>query len=230
MNTTPSTDLTTLTTPDSKSSIDGVSLAPKPLHRKIAKLPKPLRDLINSMLDDAASSPDIIQKLEQSTAPSLPYPINEMDISRWRHSGYLQYLVLQERLACVQITREGANEMLTAGDTTTIPEASLQILATRYYEFFGNFDPQELKEKFAKDPLAYTRFLNVFSRMSRDIMNIRKYRDACDQARTELRKLNDPDRKLTDNETRAIVRHVDQILGIQPLDPESTPAAPSTEG
>src|SRR5215510_3118570 len=41
----------------------------------------------------------------KSTNPPLPYPISEMDISRWKHSGYLRYIARQERLACVQINR-----------------------------------------------------------------------------------------------------------------------------
>src|SRR5438552_14831464 len=109
MNTTDSPDLTLLAPPDSQSSPTDV----KPPQRKIAKLPKTLRDIINSMLDDAAGAREIIQKLDQCTDPSLPYPITDMDISRWKHSGYLRYLAREERLTCVQINREDANEMVT---------------------------------------------------------------------------------------------------------------------
>src|SRR4051812_8504854 len=100
-----------------------------------------------------------------------------MDISRWKQSGYPRHLARQERLACVQINCEEANDVLNAGDTATLPEATFQVFASQCYEFFGDFNLQALKEKFTNNPLAYTRFLNVFSRMSRDIMNIRQYRD-----------------------------------------------------
>src|SRR5215510_6345070 len=66
------------------------------LHRKIAKLPKPLRDLINSMLDDALPARQIIAKLQQSTHPPLPYPISEQNISDWKNSGYQHYLRQQQ--------------------------------------------------------------------------------------------------------------------------------------
>ena len=59
----------------------------EPHHRKIAKLPRPLLDLINSMLDDAAPAREIIANLAASTDPPLPYPISEMDISGWRNTG-----------------------------------------------------------------------------------------------------------------------------------------------
>ena len=114
-------DLAVLAPPDSDPSATALPADSKPPYRKIGKLPKPLRDLINSMLDDAATGTEIIQKLNQSTDPSLPYAITEMDISRWKRSGYLRYVARQERLACVQINREDANEMVNAGDTATIP-------------------------------------------------------------------------------------------------------------
>src|SRR5437660_1271396 len=45
--------------------------APKPIYRKIAKLPKPLRDQINSMLDDGHTAPELIAKLQASTAEEI---------------------------------------------------------------------------------------------------------------------------------------------------------------
>src|ERR1051325_8189217 len=138
MNTSP--DLTLLASPDSEPSPTTPPADPKPFHRKIAKLPKALRDLINSMLDDGASAAEIIQKLAQCSDPPLPYAILEMDISRWKYSGYLRYLARQERLACVQINREDASEMGAAGDTATIPEATMQIIASQYYECLGDLD------------------------------------------------------------------------------------------
>jgi len=46
---------------------------PPLLHRKIAKLPKHFRDVINSMLDDSAPAREIIRKLNEITDPPLPY-------------------------------------------------------------------------------------------------------------------------------------------------------------
>src|SRR5690242_21923680 len=86
MNATDTPNLTVLPQPNSQSSPADL----KPPQRKIAKLPKTLRDIINTMLDDAAGAREIIQKLDQCTDPALPYPITDMDISRWKHTGYLR--------------------------------------------------------------------------------------------------------------------------------------------
>jgi hypothetical protein len=44
---------------------------------------------------------------------------------------------------------------------------------------------------------------------------LQKYRDACLQARAEVAKLRDPNRKLSEAETLAIVDKVDEILGFK---------------
>jgi hypothetical protein len=56
-------------------SSDSSSPSPpdKPPHRKVAQLPKVLRDQINAMLDDGVPYKLIIDKLQQCTDPSLPY-------------------------------------------------------------------------------------------------------------------------------------------------------------
>src|ERR1043166_3294705 len=135
----------------------------KPLHRKIAKLPKVLRDRINAMMDDSLSYPEIARRLQQSTDPPLPYPISEMDLSRWKNGGYLRYLAAQEHIESLSADRETALDMVAADDTTTLPEATLQIIAGQYFQFLGGFNPESLKAKLAEDPLKYTRFLNVFA-------------------------------------------------------------------
>src|SRR6266480_1910598 len=163
---------------------DLVPLGPKKVrpHDKIARLPKVLRDLINSMLDDGVAYRAIVERLQQSTDPPLPYPISEMDISRWKNGGYQRYLAQQERLAYVTQSREAAEEM-AAADTTTLPEGALQIIASQYYDILVDFSPELLKQMLAQDPLKYSRFLNVFARLVREIVHLKKYREqACNAA------------------------------------------------
>lgn len=147
------------------------------LHRKIAKLPKPLRDLINCCLDDSLPAKEIIDKLQASTNPPLPYPISEVNISDWRKTGYQRHVQQQERLALIESNRESAMEMVAANDTTTLPEATLQIITSQYFDFLGAFSTESLLQKLTEDPLKYSRFLNVFARLTREIVHLRKYRD-----------------------------------------------------
>jgi hypothetical protein len=150
---------------------------PKRPRSKIARLAKVFRDLINSMLDDGAPYGLIVEKLQQSTDPPLPYPISEMNISRWYNTGYQDHLAQQERLAYVRLNREAALEMVAGDDTATLPEATLQIIASHYYELLGDFSPALLKAKLAEDPLKYTRFINGFARLAWDQLQPVFFRD-----------------------------------------------------
>ena len=169
-------------------------------HRKIAKLPEAIRDRINGMMDDSLSYPEIAFRLRQSSDQPLPYPISEMDLSRWKAGGYLRYLAAQERIESLSADRESARQLVAADDTTTLPEATLQIIAGQYFQFLGGFNPESLKAKLAEDPLKYTRFLNVFARLTREILLLKKHRQASAQAALAELKQRDPDRDLNDKE------------------------------
>jgi hypothetical protein len=187
---------------------------PDPLHRKVAKLPRPLRELINSMLDDGLPARQIIANLEAVTDPPLPYPISEKNISDWRITGYRRHLLQQERLALVQANREGAGDLIANDELTALPEATLQIVANQYYEFLGDFSPETLRQKLTEDPLKYTRFLNVFARLVREIVHLRKFRDASAKpADARLKKL-DPDRDLSENEFDLLVHNMDKVFKV----------------
>jgi hypothetical protein len=184
------------------------------LHRKIAKLPKPLRDLINTMLEEGCCAREIIAKLQASADPPLPYPISEVNISDWKNTGYRRRVAEQDRLTLVQVNREAAGELVSSPDITTLPEATLQILANQYYELLCDFSPETLKKKLSEDPLKYTRFINVFARLVREIVHLRKFRDASSKAAAiELKNL-DPNRDLSDNEYALLVKKMDQVFKV----------------
>ena len=204
-------------------------------HGKIAHLPKVLRHQVNSMLDDGFAYGLIIEKLRQSKDPPLPLPISEMNISRWKDTGYQHYLAHTEYLAELRLNREAALEIVIGDDTITLPEATLQIIASQYYELLGDFSPESLKEKLAEDPLKYTRFLNVFARLTREILNLKKHREVSAKAAAlELKRL-DPKRELNDREDEILSDTMDDFL-LKPRrrrsdsadkKPEATPAEPA---
>src|SRR5260221_6528575 len=198
--------------PDSTSVVTDASKPQRRSRSNIAKLPKILRDLINSMLDNGAPYGLIVEKLQQSTDPPLPYPISVMNISRWFDTGYQDHLAQEERLAYVRLNREAAREMVTGDDTATLPEATLQIIASHYYELLGDFSPVSLKKKLTEDPLKYTRLINGFARLAREILNLKKYREASAKAvAAELKRL-DPQRELSDREDELITRRMDDFF------------------
>ena len=66
------------------------------------------------------------------------------------------------------------------------------------------------------DSAAFVRLIHALARASRETVLVQKYRELCTAAHAALAPLNDPDRDLTEEETLAIVRRVDRILGFEP--------------
>jgi len=196
-------------------------------HSKVAQLPKPLRELVNSMLDDGHPYAAIIARLEQSTDPPLPFPISEMNISRWYDGGYQAHLDKQERLAAVRENREAALELVEGGDTISLPEATLQLVTSQIFQMLGDFSSASLKEKLAEDPLKYIRLINSFAHISRETMVLKKYREA--SARTavlELKRL-DPEREFSDREHEIFASRMDDLF-LRPRRRPPGEAAPNT--
>jgi hypothetical protein len=171
---------------------------------KIARLPKVLRDQVNRMLDDGVSYKAIIEKLEQSTDPPLPYKLLEINISRWKDNGYQRYLRHQEWRDQLRILRENGSDMSELADGPKFQETLIQIALT---EMFRVLQEGELKP----DSLNYIRLFNALARLNREALGLRKYNDLLAKEQAELKQL-DINRELAENEHVAIVDRIDRIM------------------
>jgi hypothetical protein len=184
---------------------------------KVARLPRDIRDQINHMILDGVSYPDIIQRLGD--------PAKHLDpdhIQQWKKYGYQDWLREREWLERLSSKAEFSTDILAGPDSLNLHEASLRMAASQMFDQLMRFnaaaetsEPDQL-EKFPK-------LVNALSRLTREVLAFQKYRDACAKARAEIKKLYDPNRKLSDSERLAIVRHVDDILGIRMPEPEPNP-------
>jgi hypothetical protein len=164
------------------------------------------------MLDDGHSYARIIEKLKQSTDPPLPFPISQMNLSHWYDTGYQAHLDRQNHVAAIRDHREAALELLEGGDTTALPEATLQIVASQLFQLLADFSPASLKQKLAEDPLKYIRLVNSFAHISREAMVLKKLRDASAQAAAiELKRL-DPKREFSDRENEILADRLDDFF------------------
>ena len=200
--------------PDTQNSIPTVQkLAPITVlkrkrrpHGKIAELPKALRDQINHMLDDGLSCRKIAEKLNVSNRDLPKGPISKSSVSRWHENGYQRYLEQQQRLAEVRANREASLDMVNDGDTTTLPEADLQLIASQYYDIFAQNQAHIIKQKLAEDPLHYPRFLNAFARLTREILKLTHHREQREKEKAAELKRRDPLRKLNENECGVLAK------------------------
>jgi len=184
-----------------------------PRNGKIAKLSRELRDLINQMLSEGATSASIIEKLAERGIS-----LNHQNVSNWRHGGYQDWVAEQEWLAQINAERETAADLLASGDETSFHQAVLQLALTQIFQTLR-------REQLRGDPSNYTRLLNALSRIAREALVTKKYRDAAARENAAQLIRLDPKRKLNDDERRAVVRNVDEILGLPSLDDPNPDAA-----
>jgi hypothetical protein len=184
---------------------------------KVARLPKLLRDQINQMLRDGHSYHHILEKLK--TIPdAATIPISKQNLSRWKFGGYLDWLAQQEWREDLHDRQADALQLLEDPTGSRFQEVSLQIAAMRIFELLQRLQASTLSANLQDLPPGFLRLLAVLPRITREALRYQKYRDACHRARAQLQALHDPKRKLNDDERRAIVRNVDEILGL-PAEP-----------
>ena len=190
-------------------------LVPPPPHRrgKIARLPKSARDQINQMLRDGASYQRILATLHANPELSS-LQISEHSLSRWKQGGYQDWLARQEWREDAREIQTESLELLDDSRNSRFHEVSLQVAAMRIFELLQRLEASCLSPNLQDLPPAFLRLLAVLPRISREALRYQKYRDACLQARQQIQALQNPNRKLNDEERRAIVDKVDQILGI----------------
>ena len=193
---------------------------------KISRLPKAIRDQVNTMLRDGVPYADIRQRF-LDIGHSEFENISEKNISNWKIAGHQRWLREQEWRDDMMQTRAEALEF-SQTDDSKLEQVTLKTAAMRLYQLFKQFDAVDFSVSVENKPEAYTGLFSVLPRITREALRYEKYRDACTQARAAIQQLRDPNRKLSEQETRAIVRHVDSILGLQSIDvpEEQAPANP----
>jgi len=164
------------------------------------------------MLDDGHPYRAIIEKLQEPGAPPLPYAITEHNLSEWKDGGFQDWLKNQFWQDELRTRCDTFTGVLEGTDPVQLPEGGLQLAAVGICELLRDLSAPPAESE--ADPDKYIRAANSLARLSRSILQVQHYRDACPKARAALPERKDPNRKLTESETRAIVRHVDRIMGL----------------
>ena len=233
--------------PAQNTSIRDSSLSTWRHNGKIARLPKALRDKINTLIQDGYCYPDIIEKVGEAAKD-----LNPMNLSRWKDSGYKDWVLQQTWLNHTRQRQEPASALCTDFDATELNHAALQLGTLHIFEALRDLHPalensaaalstpedkdqkadavpaienqnskiqnlarprSQLDFRLGGDSSAFVRLVNALARASRETMLVQKYRETCTRARAAMQPLKDPNRKLTHEETQAIVHKLDQILG-----------------
>lgn len=172
----------------------------------IARLPPPVREKINNMIDEGLTYAEIITRLGPDGKD-----LTEKHLSRWFKTGHQDWLKNQAWLDSTRSRLDFAIDVIKENEDSDVHHANLHVAATQLIEDLRSNGESLLQSA----PEQYVSLVNAISRLSREALNYQKYREACALARAEVTKLLDPDRKLSQEETQAIVNRLDEILGFK---------------
>jgi hypothetical protein len=134
----------------------------RPRTGKIARCPKSTRDKINQMLLDGVPYDKIIEATAQE-APGLI----DMNLSRWRSGGYLDWLRNRQISEDIKAKYELAKDIISdPSDAPSAARAILHALAVNLTEFLAKTDPATLRESLLDDADKFSRFVNAMVRLA----------------------------------------------------------------
>lgn len=143
----------------------------KPSNGKISRLPRALRDQINSMIRDSVPYNTIIQTLGEPVRH-----INEDNFTNWKQNGYQAWLREQERIEHLQKISSLASEAAKSNEPTAVHQATLDLIGAQIFEALADFDIKSLSDALNGDAQNYPRLVNALARLSQGSLRYEHYR------------------------------------------------------
>jgi hypothetical protein len=136
---------------------------------KIARLPKVQRDAVCRMLQDAVPYENIVDFLED-----LGVEVTERNISNWKtRGGYEEWRLDQKHILSLRLQQDLLTDHLR-DDPNELPEAGLQLAATRYSQLLLRPD---LQDEIQTRPEKFLNVINALCKINREILSLQKFRD-----------------------------------------------------
>ena len=149
--------------------------AKKPRNGKIARLPKPVRDVVNRMLTLNIPQERIVNAINE-----LGIHITQSNISNWKtHGGYREWCLAQEHATRLRLHQDNLLDLLRRHDAPELPEVGLQAAATQLSRFFLTPYAQQL---LASDAKEYERRVSMLNRISAQLKALQDSRDTAAKA------------------------------------------------
>jgi len=141
--------------PSANSAPQETSLSTWRHNGKVAHLPKTVRDKINLMIQDGVTYPAIIQRLGEEGKG-----LNVMNLSRWKDTGYKDWLLEQAFIARTRARQETPGELVRDFDATEVNHAErcrsdynierVHLEADQVQKEFGEFVPRRQHDRESK--------------------------------------------------------------------------------
>jgi hypothetical protein len=147
---------------------------PRPINRsrngKIARLPRPERDMVNRMLFNNIPHHRIVAALDE-----LNIKVTVRNISNWKtRGGYHEWCLAQERALTTRLRLDHLTDLLRRHRASDISEVGLQAAAEQLSQFFITPEAAQL---LATDPREYHRRLAMLNQLAARLKSLQQYRD-----------------------------------------------------
>lgn len=154
----------------------------KPSNGKIARLPRALRDQINSMIRDNVPYNTIIEKLGNPVRH-----INERNFTNWKNNGYKQWLQQQEEIDLMQKASNLAIAAATSNKTMVVHQATIHLVATQLQEALAKLNTKSIRESLEDDPANFAKLVNAIARFSEGGLRFERYHAEIQQRKDRIR-------------------------------------------
>jgi hypothetical protein len=155
----------------------------KPSNGKIARLPKDLRDRVNTMIRDNIPYATIIETLGKSVRH-----ITERNFTNWKNHGYKQWLEQQEQIDLMQKSSNLAIAAATSNKAMVVHQASLHLVATQLKEALTDLNTESIREALQADPDNFAKIVNALARLSEGGLRFERYHAELAEKKRELAK------------------------------------------
>ena len=159
------------------------TLDPPPSARrngKIARLPKPTRDMINRMLDDGLPYQVIIDELGEAGQG-----LNLQNLTNWKQGGYLDWVKHREMIARAQAQMEVATDLLRETKDISPGEvyrACSLVAGTQILTALMEYGDETLRKMLLNDAATYITLLNTICNLANSGLRFDEYHLALAEA------------------------------------------------
>jgi len=171
----------------------------------IARLPKPVRDKINLMIQDGVTYASIIEQLGENGKG-----LGLSNLSRWKDGGYQDWLLEQSFIGQIRDRLESASDLTRDYDASQVNHAALQLGTLQIFDAFrilatepnlpegspeiasqrqedqNRRSPTALDKKLGGNSPAFARLMHALARASSETLQLQRYREACANARAAI--------------------------------------------
>jgi hypothetical protein len=137
------------------------------------------------MLQDGRPYAEIIKKLGRD-GKHLTVP----NVSRWKDSGYQDWLLDQAFVARIRLAQESAWDLSTGFDATRVTHAALQLATLHIFTALRDLQSGSLDDKLGGDFEAFVRLVNALAHASRETLAVQPRRSTADAFAGALGGLN----------------------------------------